>query len=138
MKFYFAGAIRGGRERLDIYIKINELLEKYGEVLDKHVASPKVDELEMDSTLEEIYLRDINWIKECDILVAEVSTPSLGVGYELAYAESLGKRIICVYDTNINISAMIGGNKKFELIEYNSIDELMLKLDKILININKN
>ncbi len=113
-------------------------MEKYGKVLDKHVASPKVDELEMDSTLEEIYLRDINWIKKCDILVAEVSTPSLGVGYELAYAESLGKRIICVYATNINISAMIGGNKKFELIEYNSIDELMLKLDKILININKN
>lgn len=132
MKFYFAGAIRGGRERLDIYIKINELLEKYGIVLDKHVANPKVDELEMDSTLEEIYLRDINWIKECDILVAEVSTPSLGVGYEIAYAENLGKRIICVYDVTINISAMIGGNKNFTLIEYKDSNDLLSKLEQLL------
>ena len=43
MKFYFAGAIRGGREKLDIYMKINELLEQYGEILDKHVANPNVN-----------------------------------------------------------------------------------------------
>ena len=132
MKFYFAGAIRGGREKLDVFIKINELLNNYGEVLDKHVANPNVFELEKDLTLEERYTRDIKWIKECDILVAEVSTPSLGVGYEISYAESLGKRIICVYDKNIKISAMIGGNNHLELIEYSDINDLLTKLENKL------
>ena len=132
MKFYFAGAIRGGREKLDVFIKINELLNNHGEVLDKHVANPNVFELEKDLTLEERYTRDIKWIKECDILVAEVSTPSLGVGYEISYAESLGKRIICVYDKNIKISAMIGGNNHLELIEYYDINDLLTKLENKL------
>ena len=132
MKFYFAGAIRGGREKLDVFIKINELLNNYGEVLDKHVANPNVFELEKDLTLEERYTRDIKWIKECDILVAEVSTPSLGVGYEISYAESLGKRIICVYDKDIKISAMIGGNNHLELIEYSDINDLLTKLENKL------
>ncbi len=132
MKFYFAGAIRGGREKLDVFIKINELLNNHGEVLDKHVANPNVFELEKNITLEERYTRDIEWIKECDILVAEVSTPSLGVGYEISYAESLGKRIICVYDKDIKISAMIGGNNHLELIEYSDINDLLTKLENKL------
>jgi nucleoside 2-deoxyribosyltransferase len=128
MKFYFASAIRGGREKVNICIKINEILEQYGEVLDKHVADPNVNNLEKNRSFEEIYNRDINWLKECDIVVAEVSTPSLGVGYEIAYAEKLGKRIICVYDASINISAMIGGNKTIELISYKDLDDLTKKL----------
>ena len=136
MKFYFAGAIRGGREKLDIYMKINELLEQYGEILDKHVANPNVNNMEKNNSLEEIYNRDINWINECDVLVAEVSTPSLGVGYEISYAESLGKRIICTYDESVNISAMIGGNKKFELIKYKDSADLLSKLDDKLKMVN--
>lgn len=129
MKFYFAGAIRAGSEKLDIYIKINELLEKYGEILDKHVAKHNVNKIENNKSLEEIYRRDITWIKECDVLVAEVSIPSLGVGYEVSYAENLGKRIICIYDTSVNISAMIGGNKYLELIKYEDSDDLISKLE---------
>ena len=132
MKFYFAGAIRGGREKVDVFIKINEILEKYGEVLDKHVANPNVKILEKNNSLDYIYNRDINWIKECDMLVAEVSTPSLGVGYEIAYAEYLKKRIICIYDENANISAMIGGNKYLELISYKDISDLVSKLESKL------
>ena len=129
MKFYFAGAIRGGRDKVDVYIKINELLEKYGEVLDKHVANPNVFELEKDVTMKERYERDIKWIKECDIVVAEVSTPSLGVGYEISYAERLDKRVICIYDESITVSAMISGNDYVELIAYKDIDDLLSQLE---------
>ena len=132
MKFYFAGAIRGGRDKVDVYIKINELLEKYGEVLDKHVANPKVFELEKNVTMKERYERDIKWINECDILVAEVSTPSLGVGYEIAYAEKLNKRVICIYDESITVSAMITGNDYVELITYKNINDLLSKLESKL------
>ena len=129
MKFYFAGAIRGGRERVDIYLKINELLEKYGEVIDKHVASPNVFELETGLTQEDKYNRDVKWIKECDILVAEVSTPSLGVGYEVGYAEKLGKRVICICDKEVKLSCMINGNTYNELIIYQDVDDLLSQLE---------
>lgn len=132
MKFYFAGAIRGGRDRVDTYIKINELLEKYGEVLDKHVANPNVYSMEADKTPEEIYTRDVNWIEESDLLIAEISTPSLGVGYELAYAERLHKKIIILGDNNIKLSSMITGNKNFELIAYDNEQDLLEKLDNRL------
>ena len=132
MKFYFAGAIRSGRDNLDIYIKINELLEKYGEVLDKHVANPNVNNMEKNNSLETIYKRDIRWIEECDMVVAEVSKPSLGVGYEISYAENLGKRVICVYDEKINISAMIGGNDYLELIKYKNKEDLIKQLKEKL------
>ena len=128
MKFYFAGAIRGERNKLDIYIKINGLLEQFGEVLDKHVANPNVFEMEKYNSLEYIYKRDVDWIKECDVLVAEVSSPSIGVGYEISYAENLGKRVICVHDKRVNISAMIGGNEYFEIIEYKDAKDLLIKL----------
>ena len=95
---------------------------------DEHKSNNNVNNLEKNRSFEEIYNRDIKWLKECDIVVAEVSTPSLGVGYEIAYAEKLGKRIICIYDENINISAMIGGNKKIELISYKDLDDLTKKL----------
>ena len=41
----------------------------------------------------EIYRRDIQWISECDMVIAEVTNPSLGVGYEMAYAESINKTV---------------------------------------------
>lgn len=130
MKIYFAGAIRGGREKADTFAKIADELEKHGEILDKHVANPNVNELEANRPFEEIYQRDINWIKECDIVVAEVSTPSLGVGYEISYAEHLGKKIVCLCDETVRVSAMIGGNNKLELIRYKDDDDLILKLEK--------
>lgn len=132
MKFYFAGSIRSGRDKLNVFIEINKILNKYGNVLDKHVASPNVFEIEKNNSEEDIYIRDINWIKECDILVAEASTPSLGVGYEIAYAESLNKQIICIYDENTNLTAMIRGNKNIKLIKYNDIDNMLYELEALL------
>ncbi len=132
MKFYFAGSIRSGRDKLSVFIEINKLLNKYGNVLDKHVASPNVFELEQNNSEEDIYIRDINWIKECDALVAEVSTPSLGVGYEIAYAESLNKKIICIYDENTNLTAMIRGNKNIKLIKYSNINKMLDELEILL------
>ena len=76
----------------------------------------------------EIYKRDVNWINECDILIAEVTVPSLGVGYEIGYAESLNKKIICLYQANENLSAMIKGNENITQISYNNIDELLTEL----------
>ena len=43
-------------------------------------------------------------------MIAEVSTPSLGVGYEYALAVQLGKPVLCVYRSGVRLSKMITGN----------------------------
>ena len=64
---------------------------------------------------EFIYDRDIAWLSLADVVIAEVSTPSLGVGYELGVAEALKKPILCLYrqEGKKQLSAMINGNKNF-------------------------
>ena len=128
IKVYFAGSIRGGRDKAEDYKKIASLIEDYAEILDKHVVDPKLKATGESINQEEIYERDIKWIEKSDIFIAEVTNPSLGVGYEIGYAEKLNKKIICLCEETANISAMIGGNKNLDLIFYSSIDELKDKL----------
>ena len=132
MKMYFAGDIRSGREKVGDYKKIVDELEKYGEVLTKHIADVNLSVKGENLTPEEIYLRDIKWLEESDIVFAEITVPSLGVGYELAYAESKNKKVICVYENDKNISGMIRGNKKFIQIPYTTVEELIKKIHEIL------
>lgn len=134
MDIYFAGAIRGGREKVNDYQKIINKLEEIGNVLTTHIANKEIgDKGENNMTPKEIYDRDVVWLKSSDLIVAEVSVPSLGIGYELGLAESLGKKIICLYDVNSNktLSAMIEGNKNFEIVKYNNIEEVLEYLDRL-------
>jgi len=125
-KIYFAGSIRGGREYANMYTKIIQELEKYGTVLTEHVGSSKVSDLEMNKSDEEIYSTDMNWLKQADVIVADVSVNSIGVGYELGYAASLQKKIICLYYTKsqTNLSAMITGDKTLKVETYNELGDL--------------
>lgn len=134
MDIYFAGAIRGGREKINDYQKIINKLEEIGNVLTTHIANKEIgDKGENNMTPKEIYDRDVVWLKSSELIVAEVSVPSLGIGYELGLAESLGKKIICLYDVNSNktLSAMIEGNKNFEIVKYNNIKEVLEYLDRL-------
>ena len=134
MNIYFAGAIRGGREKVNDYVKIVNKLQEIGNVLTTHVADTNLSNKgENNLSLKEIYDRDVEWLKSSDLIVAEISIPSLGIGYELGLAESLGKKVICLYDINSDktLSAMIGGNDNFEIVKYNSIDEVLEYLEKL-------
>lgn len=132
MKIYFAGAIRGGREKVNDYAKIVQELEKYGEVLTKHIADPNLSITGEDITPKEVYKRDVKWLEECDILFAEITVPSLGVGYELAYAESKNKRVICMFEKDKNISGFIRGDNNFIQIPYSNMEELIEKIHDII------
>lgn len=127
MKIYFAGSIRGGREDQDLYLEIINILKNYGEVLTEHVGDKNLSSYgQTNMTDEEIFIKDTNWIRESDIVIAEVSTNSLGVGYEIALAESLNKKIILLYreEEGKRLSAMLKGNKKLEIITYSKPEEL--------------
>ena len=132
MKIYFAASIRGGRDYARDYKKIISQLSIYGQVLTEHIAENKLDDQGEDISETDIFERDTKWLRESDIIIAEVTQPSLGVGYEIALGESLGKRIVCLFKQQSgNLSAMIKGNRKLEVLEYISIDELSTKLNQI-------
>src|SRR3989338_7417229 len=98
MDIFFIGAIRGGRAHQPKYADIVALLKKFGTVLSEHIADETISDYgETDLSKEEIHAREIESLKKSDVVVAEVTTPSLGVGYLLGEAVRLGKRVIGLY-----------------------------------------
>ena len=134
MKIYVSGSIYGGTEKIETYKVLIQELEKYGEVLDKQIADPNTISNEAYQNDDEIYKDLEEKLIGADIVFAEVTIPSLGVGYELGFADKLGKKIIAVYDENYTpkVSTMIRGNKRIKLIPYKNINEIIDELEYLL------
>lgn len=133
MKIYFAGSIRGGRDDKELYLQLIEHLSRYGQVLTEHIGEKNLTEFgETVLTDAGIYTRDMAWLKEADVVIAEVSTPSLGVGYEISKAEDMNKKMLCLYRTEPNkrLSAMIGGNAKMQIANYATFDDAVNHIEK--------
>lgn len=125
MKIYFAASIRGGRNDRDTYLTIITSLRSYGTVLTEHTGDTTLSELGETLSSSTIYKRDMAWLGDCDVVVAEVTQPSLGVGYEIAMAQEYGKQILCLYRPSHErrLSAMIEGNSKLAVREYADTEE---------------
>lgn len=139
MNIYFACSITGGREDEPIYQKIVAALQADGhEVPTALLAGSDVIELEVIADPVDVYTRDTNWIEGCDLLVAEVSTPSHGVGYEIGYALGLGKPVLCLYQEGVPVSKMITGNhdSRLTVLAYADGDEAVMKLRCYLGKVN--
>ena len=137
MKIYFAGSIRGGRDEADNYLKIIDHLTQYGEVLTEHVGLKNIEKNDQKNTDSYIFQRDISWLKTSDLMIADVTVPSLGVGYEIGFAERLNIPILCIYNPNStkSLSAMVLGNKTFTCRKYNNVTEAKLLIDKFISSI---
>jgi nucleoside 2-deoxyribosyltransferase len=124
-KIYFAGSIRGGRELAGRYRELIGMLRAYGHVYSEHVGSDEAISRDNKLSDREIHERDLEWIRQSDAVVAEVSIPSLGVGYEIASAIALGKQVLCLYDQNseYRLSAMISGSDETKVRRYGSPEE---------------
>lgn len=133
-KIYFAGSIRGGRGDAGLYGRIISRLKEKHIVLTEHVGAASVTEMgEQGKSDACIYEQDIAWLKESDMVIAECSTPSLGVGYELAYAEKLGKPVHIVFHTGRGcLSSMLTGDGYFHIHYYTTERELFSILDGII------
>ena len=126
-KFYFCGSIRGGRELADQYQQIIALLQLHGEVLTEHLGSDREIQIK-DRILsdKQIHDRDLKWIIDSDMVIAEVTVPSLGVGYEIGRALHLGKPVLCLYQTGADhsLSAMVSGCDELKVVRYTQIEAL--------------
>ncbi len=126
-KIYFAGAIRGGRDDAPIYAEIVRLLGEHGEVLTEHIGDEALTSAgETILSDLEIYERDLEWLRGADVLVAEVTTPSLGVGYEIAKMTEWRRPVLCLFRPakRVTLSALIAADSGVEILRYESASEL--------------
>jgi len=135
MKIYFAGSIRGGREDATLYMQIIEYLKNFGEVLTEHIGDPNLTDLGDDGPTDKyIHDRDLAWLQSADVLVAEVTSVSMGVGYEIGRSVESGKKVLCLFrpESGKNLSAMIAGCPDVELVHYQNLDEAKKAIDGFL------
>ena len=134
-KIYFAGSIRGGRADAALYARMIDFMKEKGHaVLTEHVGHPELNLLEQGKDRDgEIYAQDTGWLRESELLIAECTNPSLGVGYELAYAERFGKPCYLFYNkTRTQLSAMLTGDPYFSIFPYETEDELFAALERVI------
>ncbi|MBR1725835.1 MAG: nucleoside 2-deoxyribosyltransferase [Muribaculaceae bacterium] len=133
-KIYFAGSIRGGRVDADLYRRIIQFMQQTDTVLTEHVGSSNLILNEQGRERDaHIYDQDTAWLRQSDLLIAECTCPSLGVGYELAYAEHRGIPCHIFYDkTKAQLSAMLTGNPYFHIHPYESEEQIFAVLTQLL------
>ena len=133
-KIYFAGSIRGGRVDADLYRRIIQFMQQTDTVLTEHVGSSNLILNEQGRERDaRIYDQDTAWLRQSDLLIAECTCPSLGVGYELAYAEHHGIPCHIFYDkTKAQLSAMLTGNPYFHIHPYESEEQIFAVLTQLL------
>ena len=134
MKVYISGSIYGGRQKVENYKAIIEKIEEFAEVLNKNIIDDDVIEKETFQKDNEIFEDLENKMREADFILADVTVPSLGVGYEIGFSDMIGKKIIAIYDLNDieKVSTMIRGNERIKLIGYHKIEEITDKLERLL------
>ena len=137
MKIYFAGSIRAGRNDQEIYHQLIQGLQDHGLVLTEHVGDPALTQRGDDGPSDRmIYQRDMAWLAEASLMVAEVTIPSLGVGYEIGRAESRGIPVLCLHrrQDGPKLSAMISGNPEVTVTEYSTVEEALVYIGRFIGN----
>lgn len=122
-RIYCAGSIAGGREDRDSYEILHRLLQSWGEVLPRAVASEEVSQSGEGVAARTIFEKESQLIKNCDYFILEASTPSLGVGFQTAQALHAEKPILALYRPESPLSAiLVGAPIKYEA--YRSVGEM--------------
>lgn len=135
LKVYVAGAIRGDRRFIESYRGLISHLEAREdcEALAEMSLVGRGEKLEDDAA---IYARDRGWLDRAQVMVAEISAPSLGVGYEIAYALHVRKiPVLALKHASVKrSSAMLEGNDSplFEIQTYRSESELLEHTDRFI------
>lgn len=69
-------------------------------------------------------------IKTVDLILAEVSNPSTGLGIELGWADMLDKPMVCAYRTGLEPSRSLK-LMNTSLLEYDDITDLVNKIKNL-------
>lgn len=122
---YFAGSIRAGRGDVPTYSKLINKLQEYGKVITEHVGDYSLSVGGQSLFTDKfIHDRDLYWLRNSQVVVAEVTTPSIGVGYEIASAISWRIPVITLFRKSDKVvSAMISGSDGCRHYEYTNVED---------------
>jgi nucleoside 2-deoxyribosyltransferase len=135
MDLYFSCSLTGGRQDQPLYAALVAHLQALGHsVLTAHLASTTVHTEDGELSPEAVFERDTAWLRDCDAVIAEVSTPSHGVGFEVAYALERGKPILCLAREGTRVSKMLTGIRRpgFAFVTYRDADECLVQIETFL------
>ena len=117
MQIYLACTVRGDRGAIAGLRSLVTALEAAGHtILTKHLLEDNVEGAESALTERAVYDRDIAWLEACDLLIADASGSSFGVGFEVGYvlgrSDRADQRVVLLYraDSRDRISRLIVGN----------------------------
>jgi nucleoside 2-deoxyribosyltransferase len=117
VRIYFAGSISSSQRQVETYAVITELLtERYA--VSSDAADHELFHREASMTSRQIYGQEMLELAQADVMVAEISHAALGVGYQIAHAERLGKPVLCLATPGDRISPMIIGSPRIEVELY--------------------
>lgn len=125
-RIYFAAPVSAGRDDVAVYDRIINELRRFGEVLTPQFGEPSLGTSGEPLPAHVIRERELEWIRRCQAFIAEISTPSLGVGYQLALASQWQRPVLCLYrpDPRRPVSKMIAGDPNLVHAPYEIADEI--------------
>jgi hypothetical protein len=138
MKIYFGFTVAGDRSAVMAAKKIVGILEEMRhEVLTRHLVEDNAWEADRSITPKEVYLRDINWLEQCDMFIAEVSGSSFGLGFETGHLlAATAKKVVLFYrrDVESKISLLITGisHPNCRIVPYSDLNEVAVWIRKNL------
>ena len=132
MNIYIAGPIRAGLLPKSFMNALIGQAKSFGTVLTEHIFVLNGEEVRQ-KTSREIYDEDMKWLSKSDVVIAEISTPSLGVGYEIARALSMNKPVLCLCSKKVEkLSAMKEGNRHLRIYRYNDVPDVLERVSAFL------
>jgi nucleoside 2-deoxyribosyltransferase len=137
-EIYFACSIRGGRDDADLYESLVRHIKEQAIVLSEIFADGKLTASGSPGKSSNIYAKDLAWVRQADAVIAEVTNPSLGVGYEIAKAEEWGKPVLALFrdDGTRKLSAMIDGSPATQTIYYRQLEEAFIAINGFINSLN--
>lgn len=130
MKIYFGFTVAGDRSSIGAARRVVELLESLGhDVLTRHLVDDDAWEADRRISAQDVYRRDLAWLEQCELFIAEVSGSSFGLGFETGYLlGATNKRVILLYRRELEqkVSLLIRGNSHANctLVPYAAMEEL--------------
>ncbi len=135
---YLAAAMtHPGRDIGAIHALLACLDEDGHDVPTRHVADPRGRAVDGALSDGQVARRDLDWIARCDALVAEVSTPSHGVGVEVAAAVAGGKPVLLVYSVGTPVSRLLLGLHGVETFAYSSAHDAAERVRRFLASVRE-
>jgi nucleoside 2-deoxyribosyltransferase len=132
---YLSCSLTGGRQDQPVVAALITHLQTLGHrVLTAHLGAESAMAADGGLSPEAVFERDTAWLRDSDAVIAEVSTPSHGVGFELAYALERGKPVLCLAREGVRVSKMLTGIRQpgFQVLTYRTTEEALTHQEAFL------